>query len=150
MISWGWQGFLIGIFAFRSKANGACASSIPTPTFTQELDMPLPDPLITISSGEPTFTGTRVPVRTFFEYIEVGGTLETFLDEYRAVTREHVSAALKASLDAVRVIFREIERETYHASAEELAAIDEALGQVARGEHASNDEVEAAFARFRR
>jgi hypothetical protein len=38
----------------------------------------------------------------------------------------------------------------YRASAEELQAIDEALGQVARGELASKEEVEAAFAAFRR
>jgi hypothetical protein len=47
---------------------------------------------------------------------------------------------------------REIEaRRTgvYHASPEELVAIDEALGQVARGELASREEVEAAFAKFR-
>ena len=34
----------------------------------------------------------------------------------------------------------------YHASAAELAAIDEALGQVTRGEFATDAEVEAAFA----
>jgi hypothetical protein len=48
---------------------------------------------------------------------------------------------------------REIEaRRTgeYHATPEELEAIDEALGQVARGELASKEEVEAAFAKFRR
>jgi hypothetical protein len=38
----------------------------------------------------------------------------------------------------------------YHASAEELRAIDEALDQVRRGEFASDAEVEAAFARFRK
>jgi hypothetical protein len=38
----------------------------------------------------------------------------------------------------------------YHATPEELEAIDEALGQVARGEAASKEEVEAAFAKFRR
>ncbi len=37
----------------------------------------------------------------------------------------------------------------YRASPDELAAIDEALAQVARGERASEAEVEAAFARFR-
>ena len=37
----------------------------------------------------------------------------------------------------------------YHASAEELQAIDEALGQVARGEVATKEAIEAAFARFR-
>ena len=38
----------------------------------------------------------------------------------------------------------------YHADPEELEAIDEALGQVARGEIATPEEIEAAFARFRR
>jgi hypothetical protein len=38
---------------------------------------------------------------------------------------------------------------SYHASLEELAAIDEALAQVERGEQATDAEVKAAFARFR-
>jgi hypothetical protein len=38
----------------------------------------------------------------------------------------------------------------YRASDEELRAIDEALGQVARGERATAAEVESAFARFRK
>ncbi|HLI23194.1 MAG TPA: hypothetical protein VKV32_18865 [Stellaceae bacterium] len=47
---------------------------------------------------------------------------------------------------------REIEaRRTgvYHASDDELKAVDQALGQAARGEIASKDEIEAAFAKFR-
>jgi hypothetical protein len=39
---------------------------------------------------------------------------------------------------------------TYVASDEELAAIDEALAQGERGEFATDAQVEAAFARFRR
>lgn len=38
----------------------------------------------------------------------------------------------------------------YHASPEELKAIDEALAAVARGEIASDQEVEAVFAKYRR
>ena len=38
----------------------------------------------------------------------------------------------------------------YHASPEELQAIDEALAAVARGEIASDEEVEAVFAKYRR
>jgi hypothetical protein len=47
---------------------------------------------------------------------------------------------------------REIEaRRTgvYAATPEELVAIDEALGQIARGELSSKEEIEAAFAKFR-
>jgi len=38
----------------------------------------------------------------------------------------------------------------YHATPEELAAIDEALAAVARGEIASEGAVEAVFAKYRR
>ena len=38
----------------------------------------------------------------------------------------------------------------YHATPQELVAIDEALAAVARGEIASDDEVEAVFAKHRR
>ena len=38
----------------------------------------------------------------------------------------------------------------YHATTEELRAIDEALAAVARGEIASDEEVEAVFAKYRR
>jgi hypothetical protein len=38
----------------------------------------------------------------------------------------------------------------YHATPEELKAIDEALAAVARGEIASDEEVEAVFAKYRR
>jgi predicted transcriptional regulator len=40
--------------------------------------------------------------------------------------------------------------ENYVASEDELAAIDEALAQARRGEFATEAEVEAAFARFRK
>jgi hypothetical protein len=38
----------------------------------------------------------------------------------------------------------------YHASPDELKAIDEALAAVARGEIASDQEVDAVFAKYRR
>ena len=38
----------------------------------------------------------------------------------------------------------------YHANPEELKAIDEALAAVGRGEIASDQEVEAVFAKYRR
>ena len=38
----------------------------------------------------------------------------------------------------------------HHATPEELAAMDEALAAVARGEIASEEEVEAVFAKYRR
>ena len=67
--------------------------------------MSLPDPLITISpeylSGAPVFTGTRVPVRAMFDYLEAGDTLDTFLAQFPGVSREHAVAVIKLAAKAV-------------------------------------------------
>ena len=41
-------------------------------------------------SGAWVFRGTRLPVRTLFENIEGGATVDQFLDWYEGVTREQV------------------------------------------------------------
>ena len=42
-----------------------------------------------ILGGTPVFAGTRVPVRTLFDYLEEGDTLDEFLEDFPAVSREH-------------------------------------------------------------
>lgn len=67
--------------------------------------MLLPDPLITVSAsrlgGTPVFSGTRVPVQSLIEYLEAGDTLDTFLDEFPSVTREHAIAVLEIAKRAL-------------------------------------------------
>ena len=41
-----------------------------------------------ILGGTPVFVGTRVPVKTLFDYLEAGDSLEVFLDEFPSVSRE--------------------------------------------------------------
>ena len=48
-----------------------------------------------ILGGTPVFAGTRVPVQTLFSYIEEGDTLDEFLDDFPAVTREHAVKVLE-------------------------------------------------------
>jgi uncharacterized protein (DUF433 family) len=48
-----------------------------------------------ILRGTPVFSGTRVPFRILFEYLETGETIDTFLDEYPSVTRSQVIASLE-------------------------------------------------------
>jgi uncharacterized protein (DUF433 family) len=43
-------------------------------------------------SGAPCFYGTRVPVKTLFDYLEGGQTLDDFLDGFPGVTREQAVA----------------------------------------------------------
>jgi uncharacterized protein (DUF433 family) len=61
--------------------------------------MPLPDPLITANpdtmSGTPVFAGTRVPLKTLFDYLEAGDPLDEFLRDFPTITREHAIAVLK-------------------------------------------------------
>jgi uncharacterized protein (DUF433 family) len=48
-----------------------------------------------ILGGTPVFTGTRVPVQTLFDYLEEGDTLDEFLDDFPAVSREHAIKVLE-------------------------------------------------------
>jgi uncharacterized protein (DUF433 family) len=48
-----------------------------------------------ILGGTPVFAGTRVPVQTLFDYLEEGDTLDEFLDDFPAVTREHAVQVLE-------------------------------------------------------
>ena len=48
-----------------------------------------------IHSGTPVFRGTRVPVRTLFDHLEAGDSLEIFLDDFPSVSRELAVAVLE-------------------------------------------------------
>lgn len=48
-----------------------------------------------ILSGTPVFTGTRVPIKTLFDYLETDETIETFLNDFPSVKREQATAILE-------------------------------------------------------
>ncbi|MDP3850548.1 MAG: DUF433 domain-containing protein [Luteolibacter sp.] len=50
-----------------------------------------------ILGGEAVFAGTRVPVKSLFDHIEAGETIEDFLEGFPAVSREQVIALLEES-----------------------------------------------------
>ena len=49
-----------------------------------------------ILGGVPVFRGTRVPVKTLFDYIRWGYSLEEFLEYFPSVTRDTVLQMLSA------------------------------------------------------
>jgi len=53
------------------------------------------DPEIMI--GALCFTGTRVPVKSLFEYLEGSSSLEEFLEDFPSVPRERAVAVLEAA-----------------------------------------------------
>lgn len=48
-----------------------------------------------IMSGTPCFRGTRVPVKTLFDYLEHGHPLDEFLDDFPTVEKEQAITALE-------------------------------------------------------
>ena len=63
------------------------------------------DDLITIDpeilGGAPVFKGTRVPIKTLFEYLENNYSLEEFLECFPSVTRESARQLLECSEQAL-------------------------------------------------
>jgi uncharacterized protein (DUF433 family) len=63
------------------------------------------DDLITIDpdilGGTPVFKGTRVPVKTLFEYLENDYSLEEFLECFPSLSREMVRKVLERSEQAL-------------------------------------------------
>jgi len=63
------------------------------------------DDLITVDpgilGGTPVFKGTRVPVRTLFEYLENDYSLEEILECFPSLSREAVRKVLERSEQAL-------------------------------------------------
>lgn len=54
-----------------------------------------------IQSGAPVFSGTRVPIRNLFDYLEEGDSLGVFLDQFPSVSREMAGAVLEQVREAL-------------------------------------------------
>ena len=50
-----------------------------------------------VLGGELVFAGTRVPVRSLFDHLEGGDSIEDFLEGFPSVQREQVMAVLEES-----------------------------------------------------
>ena len=51
------------------------------------------------AGGVFVFSGTHIPVEFLFEFLDDNQTMETFLDHYPTVSRDHARAVLGASRD---------------------------------------------------
>ena len=71
---------------------------------SDEVTYRLPQPLITSDArrlgGTPCFTGTRVPVKTLFDHLEAGDSMDVFLNDFPSVSREHAQAVLRLARDS--------------------------------------------------
>ena len=54
-----------------------------------------------VMSGALCFTGTRVLVKTLFDYLEGTSSLEDFLEDFPTVSRERAVAVLEAARETL-------------------------------------------------
>ena len=54
-----------------------------------------------ILGGTPVFSGTRVPIRSLFDHLEGGDTIDDFLEGFPSVRRDQVVALLEMSQQRV-------------------------------------------------
>jgi uncharacterized protein (DUF433 family) len=47
--------------------------------------------------GVPVFRGTRVPVKSLFDHVVAGDSLQMFLEDFPGVTREQAEVVLRAA-----------------------------------------------------
>jgi uncharacterized protein (DUF433 family) len=69
--------------------------------------MPTTDPALVVDrdpeilGGTPVFVGTRVPVKTLFDFLEAGDRLDVFLEQFPSVRREQAVAALELARESI-------------------------------------------------
>jgi uncharacterized protein (DUF433 family) len=82
----------------QSRSHWQAFTASRFPGYIAAMDV---EDLITIDpdilGGTPVFKGTRVPVRTLFEYLEDNYSLEVFLECFPSVTREMACQVLERS-----------------------------------------------------
>ena len=75
--------------------------------YPDRLENAMNEPLVSrdpeIMSGALCFTGTRVPVKNLFDYLEGGSSLEEFLEDFPSVPRERAVAVLEAARASLSV-----------------------------------------------
>ena len=50
-----------------------------------------------ILGGTPVFSGTRVPIKNLFDYLETGESIDVFLDDFEGVSKSQVVRLLEMS-----------------------------------------------------
>ena len=86
----------------RSRQGLRASAGADRPELRPEGDAP---PLLVsnpgIMGGEPVIRGARMPARRLLEYLEDGGTLDAFVEDYPGVERDDARAVLALLRDAL-------------------------------------------------
>lgn len=66
-----------------------------------------------ILGGIPVFTGTRVPVKTLFDYLKANHPLDDFLDDFPTVTRQQAQ-------QVIEIVQRQLQEPDYEIAARQI------------------------------
>lgn len=50
-----------------------------------------------VMSGQPVFSGTRVPIDSLFDHLEAGVSLDSYLEDFPSVSRDQAVGLLEAA-----------------------------------------------------
>lgn len=88
---------------FRRITRDLLAEGVPG----EASPLPRPPPIIhsdpAIQGGVPVFFGTRVPVKSLFDYLTAGQSLDRFLGDFASVSKGQAVAALELAREALGV-----------------------------------------------
>jgi uncharacterized protein (DUF433 family) len=85
----------------KTLAMNACCSCVLSRATIESMSSNVVHIDPEILGGTPVFKGTRVPVETFFGYIQGGEPLSEFLEDFPTVSREQVIELLREVKDEV-------------------------------------------------
>lgn len=88
---------IVGHRQYTGARYNDMSSTIWSPTMNKQLISVDPE----IHSGTPVFAGTRVPIKTLFDHLEAGDSLEVFLDDFPSVSRVVAVAVLEEAHSAL-------------------------------------------------
>ena len=66
-----------------------------------------------IQSGEPVFSGTRVPIKNLFDYFRGGESIDDFLEDFPSVNRAQVLELLDLAEHTFTLTRHEIHEESF-------------------------------------
>jgi uncharacterized protein (DUF433 family) len=66
-----------------------------------------------IQSGEPVFSGTRVPIKNLFDYLKGGESIDEFLDDFPSVRKEQVIELLSLAENTFTLSAAEVYEESF-------------------------------------
>ena len=66
-----------------------------------------------VQSGEPVFSGTRVPIKNLFDYLKGGDTIDEFLVDFPSVNRDQVVELLSLAEHTFTLTNIEVHEESF-------------------------------------